>query len=782
MESSVLDITDQNAKQNTRFAYNPKSSEFRQFCDYKYKNLPKEKRYHIDNEKVYMFMWYQSFREKKPQGGKKRKYGEETMDVGADEEQEISGAFNIKEFDTLVQTHNNRDSSRGQQEVQEPQNGIGLSVFRQYKAAIRGLYEREVAEQRTSLPWDFVWTEPCQKLKEMVQSRRPRQKKKNHQEKVDFEISPWLAVNEISKVEEALFNSGKHRTCRQAFASLRNRYCFLQTYGGILRAESVFNAELSDLLGCPLQLPTDPHQVFVFIMQLAEGKTNDGIKLYGRLTRHKDVLLCGGGALAFYLLYRFFVTGEMDEPPDFTSNTAWFDIKLLVDSQANDFTKAVKNTTYADAMKAVLKDLEIPSDHYLHFGRVMGAIDLERLERESDEVRQLGNWDPKTQEVRYSTKLPMKAIRAKAGFHQAGGMYFNTRTVVEPPESLRKCIFPWLEESLKKVRDFNASQERRVPCKTALQFLKLLDYLRTVALQDAASMLELYPERCGHPLFQLPVFRCNEFSEFRAKMKAALRSEQVPFDAQLHAVLPGLQERVSFLTNEQKRYYEMMMEQNRLGQEKQMHHMANLMTYHFQQQLHTVGSLFHQMGSTMQHSELQLQPFSAPNHSNGTGLQPQPFLSPFSAHTLNHSNGRPGTSGELRDEEQESNAPLLSTTIPPGYGHKPSKVFSSVKTLYQEWYGLGPFEGVPISGGIDALETRYKTSWRQGFSSAETQHFSRSFRVIKAIKFMEETKGISTEASIAELEQVFMASKKKLSTFVEKLKREGLLPTKGNAA
>lgn len=363
MESSVLDLTEQNRKDNTKIAYDPKREEFRQFCDYKYGHLQAEKRYHIDNDKVYTFMWYQSFREKKPQGGRggKRKRNDEMSGEPDDEEENTSGKFNTSKFQTLVDSHNARRQHSQQQEVPEPRSGIGISAFRQYKAAIRKLYDREVAEQRTSLTWDFVWTEPCEKLKEMVQTRKTRQKKKNHEEKVDFEISPWLVINEIGRIEKALFDSGMYKTPRQAFASLRNRYCFLQTYGGILRAESVFNAELSDLLCCPVQLNTDPHELVVFIMQLAEGKTNDGIKLYGRLTRHKDVRLCGAGALALYLLYRFEVTGEMDEPPDFTKNESWFDIKLLVDAQANDFTKSVKNTTYADAMKTILRDLEIAS-------------------------------------------------------------------------------------------------------------------------------------------------------------------------------------------------------------------------------------------------------------------------------------------------------------------------------------------------------------------------------------------------------------------------------------
>ena len=163
---------------------------------------------------------------------------------------------------------------------------------------------------------------------------------------------PYTAVEEIPNIEDELFKAGMYGSTRKAFASLRNRYCFLHTTKGILRGESLFNSELSDNLGIHIKKPTDPHEMFVDIMQLAFGKTNNGLKLFGRVARHKDPRLCAVGAKAFYLLYRFDVTGEFtdDCEVDFTDNKSWFDIKLLVDGQSSDFTKAIKNVTYSDAM------------------------------------------------------------------------------------------------------------------------------------------------------------------------------------------------------------------------------------------------------------------------------------------------------------------------------------------------------------------------------------------------------------------------------------------------
>jgi hypothetical protein len=94
-------------------------------------------------------------------------------------------------------------------------------------------------------------------------------------------------------------------------------------------------AELSDLLHCKIQREhCDPHPVTVMILQMATGKTNQELKLYGRVGRHKNVNLCPIiGALGFDLLYhQFHYTGKWDIPPDFSDNESWFDVKILIDS------------------------------------------------------------------------------------------------------------------------------------------------------------------------------------------------------------------------------------------------------------------------------------------------------------------------------------------------------------------------------------------------------------------------------------------------------------------
>jgi len=161
------------------------------------------------------------------------------------------------------------------------------------------------------------------------------------------------------------------------------------------------------------------------------------------------------GGLSFYLAMRFLMTKEFEDFDfnDFLDNSKWFDIKLLTDATRSDHdhNKPMANDTYAKGVKSVLGKLGISSRHWVHLGRTLGPKLLELLEVEAEEIRLLGNWDPKTQETTYSTKLPMKAVRASNGFYHANGMHFNPRTVIGGPEFERlkkKTPFAWADDAV----------------------------------------------------------------------------------------------------------------------------------------------------------------------------------------------------------------------------------------------------------------------------------------------------------------------------------------------
>lgn len=310
----------------------------------------------------------------------------------------------------------------------------------------------------------------------------------------------------------------------------RHRFMFLFTLTGVLRTESLINAELSDLFSIKgRHHGKDPMAWDCLIMQILDGKTNKGGRFYGRAMRHLNVSMCALGSLAFYLLCRFKLTREFEGEncPDFTDNSSWYDIKLLVgvgstngqQTPQEGRQKSMTHTPYDSAMRAAMHHLQLPSNHFQHLGRVLGSANLQYLEIMDDFIRQLGNWSVSIRDLCYSTKLPMKAMRAAAGFYKDsdGQRYYNPRTEVEPPEQLQKLIFTFADEALEKVRleyTTNAARMGGNYLGAARCFLEMLVRMRTIILQDAAAMKVLHPEKCdGHMFFSAfpEIFRTELF-------------------------------------------------------------------------------------------------------------------------------------------------------------------------------------------------------------------------------------------------------------------------------
>lgn len=213
---------------------------------------------------------------------------------------------------------------------------------------------------------------------------------------------------------------------------------------------------------------------------------------------------------------RFHLTNEFSNftVENWTTNSDWFRIKLLVGdaTRRGSFqnTDEMSNCTYAGAIRKVLDKLCIPSKHFVHIGRGMGPKILELNETEREEIRILGNWDPKIQETTYSSKLPMKAIRSIAGFVMAGGMYFNPRTTVEVSDELIAMTpFAFCLDALEAISAVIAQGTKKY---TAYCFLRAMKELAAVLVQDAAVLAVLHKDRMEHPIFQLEVFKSEQFT------------------------------------------------------------------------------------------------------------------------------------------------------------------------------------------------------------------------------------------------------------------------------
>jgi hypothetical protein len=124
--------------------------------------------------------------------------------------------------------------------------------------------------------------------------------------------------------------------------------------------------------------------------------------------------------------------------------------------------------------------------------------------------------------------------------------------------------------------------------------------------------------------------------------------------------------------------------------------------------------------------------------------------------------GAPFPPRRRQQQQQESPSPAGDVT-PPSPGprhHRMVLKHHSIESLWNEWYGLGEFEGKPVVGGIDAIERHDKSKWRKHFSMSEKKHFSRSQIVIRGINATIHDRGETFETTMESFEVTYEAEAK----------------------
>jgi hypothetical protein len=57
-----------------------------------------------------------------------------------------------------------------------------------------------------------------------------------------------------------------------------------------------------------------------------------------------------------------------------------------------------------------------------------------------------------------------------------------------------------------------------------------------------------------------------------------------------------------------------------------------------------------------------------------------------------------------------------------------------IRIIYNEFKGLHDFRDMPILGGVEGCDNKYKTKWRKHFNGADQKRFSRMTMLAKAIE------------------------------------------------
>lgn len=740
MEQSVLNTTRDTRPANTTLAYEGKQAEFVEFCRYLFPSQSPALQELVTDDKLYMFLWYQSLRGKRKPGKKRRSNGNE-----AQQQQGEYSCFDPDDYNAV------KLKFLGADEHQDPINPVKAQQVHNYKCAVRQIWMRQVSERCNSLSWEQIYTYKCQDLTGMVKKRRPRVDKAQYKEKIDGHFAPYLTVGKpVEALEQKLWEYAKAPSFRVVLAGLRNRFCFLQTFAGILRGESLFKAELSDLLYFNLDNKCDPSPMQILILQIATGKTNHGQKLYGRVLRHKNPELCAFGSLGFYLFYRFHFTHEMEPPPDFTENKAWFDMKLMIDAtrvnRANNTTH-VSDQGYAKVIKKACLETKTPTKHFSHFGRVAGPAELEMMELDPMDIKLQGNWNPDVQETRYSAKLPLRAMRGLAGSKFEKGSYYNFRVHEIPAdreEPLEDELWPFVDVCLEQV--YAAVEDDGLERFTAIHFLLLLKHLRLVILQDAACLMELHG-RADHPLFRLPIFHSPKFAQFRVQMRNASVRARDRTDDRLSIVAPTINASLQSLQSGFSARID--------GLESKV-----------DQSIHQQAAAQQRMTAAIMAAMVQMLPSGIPA---STGHADDSTTAMHGSRLSTASTVPP----QQQQEEEEDTAPSSQPYQLPLH-------FPSVASMFREWYGRDVDQprsvGGDDSGGISCRDASSGATWRKHFTTAEKQRLSRLRQVMNGLTTTIERDGISTSDAVDVLE-VKMQETGSLTNLVTRLKEEGLIKT-----
>jgi hypothetical protein len=90
----------------------------------------------------------------------------------------------------------------------------------------------------------------------------------------------------------------------------------------------------------------------------------------------------------------------------------------------------------------------------------------------------------------------------------------------------------------------------------------------------------------------------------------------------------------------------------------------------------------------------------------------------------------------------------------------------SATAIFEEYYGLGEYQGEPIDGGLAAMDSKYQNKWRLGDAGYQ-KAYSRMQQIVKAVT-IEMGKGRTQESVLAEFDGLLAGNESKGLEFLRK--------------
>lgn len=364
----------------------------------------------------------------------------------------------------------------------------------------------------------------------------------------------------------------------------------------------------------------------------------------------------------------------------------------------------------------------LTSDKKTHAGRAQGAKHAELAGTPDAQIRRAGLWNYDALTNCYLTHIPRKFVRSMAGFNPSGkGNYYLPRAKVLPPASLVREIWPWVDEWLAWLDDESIEQP---PAGSALPdeeedrhdlaaqgFLRLLQQLRTILLQDSVFLRREFPE---HPLWNHPVFVRQDYQEFAREVELSAMNVEEPEEIQIRKVVPIIAERLNIVQQSLSQAIQSWGSKTHLT----VDHLRTTLT----------DALAGRISFTIHASEAAPASICAPTPLSVVQAAPAPSYEAAGAATT-------------PDPEDPEN---IAARTPPAY--RLSRTIATVPDLWREWtagLGSGP--------SVQSLEDTYGAAWRP--SQDERVFFSRRKVIINEIR-TRQAAAASPLAAVEELKLV----------------------------
>jgi hypothetical protein len=443
----------------------------------------------------------------------------------------------------------------------------------------------------------------------------------------------------------------------------------------------------------------------------SQGKTNQfGHIEYMGVMRHKEPLLCTISQVAFYLFYRW---EFMQEPiPQFYQRQQWYNWHLLKSVQID---KEISYRTQLDWINDLFKATNLASKKKTHSGRAGGARYAELSGVDEASIRRAGHWNQDAMSNCYLSGLPRKFLRTMAGFNpEDHGNYYIPRATISPPESLVRALWPWVDAWLSWFNRGDLDEDKEIDPELDLPpqpplvqkgiqqidekdlaaqgFLRLLDQLRTVILQDSVF---LQAEMPTHEIWSHSLFQRSDYKQFAQQLLQSVCTTSTPYEIQLRQTLPAIADRIT--TAENNLY-------------------QNISSNH-----HTIQDSLQSLHSKV--DDLISGRISFTVRANGSESSPeQPALAADSVQSTIIQGIQLENMNTLPEQPQPACTALLAEM--PSY--KLSRTIKTVRELWMEWY-----EGLDGQPAIQTLEAQYGARWRP--DSKERVMFGRRKIIIDEI-------------------------------------------------